>query len=114
MNNGAVERPTSAPPLDRQTNVMSGSLLTKPTALPMASPAASSYSTPGPSTKAKAMQLGAHKLPDVVIQSVLDDELVEGGAVFPGAWGDDLIDVNADTDDWSKLGFFWIIRSGNS
>lgn len=52
------------------------------------------------------MQLGASKVPPSVAAAVLAEQLAEEAAVSEGdsnPWGnDDLIDVNADADDWSK------------
>ncbi|KAJ6593650.1 hypothetical protein B0H19DRAFT_29582 [Mycena capillaripes] len=91
-----IDRPTSAPgpvggpstyPLDIEpTGVKSG------------------ISTPTRS-KSKAMQLGAHKVPASVAAAALVEQLAEEAAAAEGEgnpWGnDDLIDVNADDDDWS-------------
>jgi SCY1-like protein 1 len=47
------------------------------------------------------MQLGAHKVPTAVASAVLAEEMASQGNENP--WGnDDLIDINADEDDWSK------------
>jgi SCY1-like protein 1 len=51
------------------------------------------------------MQLGAHKVPASVAAAALVEKLAEEAAAAEGEgnpWGnDDLIDVNADEDDWS-------------
>jgi hypothetical protein len=53
------------------------------------------------------MQLGAHKVPASVAAAALVEQLAEEAAAAEGdgnPWGnDDLIDVNADEDDWSSL-----------
>ncbi|KAJ7755752.1 armadillo-type protein [Mycena maculata] len=67
----------------------------------------SGVSTPTPS-KSKAMQLGAHKVPSSVAAAALVEQLAEEAAAAEGEgnpWGDggDLMDVNADEDDWSAF-----------
>ncbi|KAJ7251828.1 armadillo-type protein [Mycena haematopus] len=95
----ATDRPTSAPiPVGGATpfGVESASL----------SGAKSGFSTPTPS-KSKGMQLGAHKVPASVAAAALVEQLAEEAAAAEGEdnpWGnDDLIDVNADEDDWSAF-----------
>ena len=86
-------------------------VLGKPLAQTLSSPAvprpASMVGTS--STKAKSMHLGANKVPassslsDWAMEAAAEaesEEAAHGGGVNP--WGnDDLIDVNADQDDWS-------------
>lgn len=52
------------------------------------------------------MQLGANKVPAGVSAAALPAELADEAAADSGdanPWGsEDLIDVNADQDDWSK------------
>lgn len=95
----AIDRPISAPgPAGGST--YSSSL--HPTAL---NGMKSGASTPIPS-KSKAMQLGAHKVPASVAAAALVEQLAEVAAaaeVDGNPWGDDLIDVNADEDDWSAF-----------
>lgn len=54
------------------------------------------------------MQLGANKVPGGISISALADQLADEAAasasVEGNPWGsDDLIDVNADDDDWSEF-----------
>lgn len=95
----AIDRPISAPgPV--------GGSSTYPHGVQPASLAGvkSGVSTPTVS-KSKAMQLGAHKVPASVAAAALVEQLAEEAAAAEGEgnpWGnDDLIDVNADEDDWS-------------
>lgn len=95
----AIDRPISAPgPVGG-----SSSLGTQPISL---AGVKSGVSTPTAS-KSKAMQLGAHKVPASVAAAALVEQLAEEAAAAEGdgnPWGnDDLIDVNADEDDWSTF-----------
>ena len=96
---GIPERPLSAPPPPR-TN---GDLLAPPSISPtLASPPIRQKSTftNGTPSKAKGMQLGASKTPISAIIATEFDDINQ--ADIDDAWGhDDLIDVNADADDWS-------------
>ncbi|KAJ6497835.1 armadillo-type protein [Mycena sanguinolenta] len=94
-----IDRPTSAPipaggptPFGDQSTNLSG--------------VKSGLSTPTPS-KSRGMQLGAHKVPASVAAAALVEQLAEEAAAAEGEgnpWGnDDLIDVNADEDDWSAF-----------
>ncbi|KAF7375945.1 Protein kinase domain-containing protein [Mycena sanguinolenta] len=94
-----IDRPTSAPipvggpaPFGDQSTSLSG--------------VKSGLSTPTPS-KSRGMQLGAHKVPASVAAAALVEQLAEEAAAAEGEsnpWGnDDLIDVNADEDDWSAF-----------
>lgn len=95
----AIDRPVSAPgPVgelsthapDIQSTILGG--------------VKSGMSTPT-AYKSKAMQLGAHKVPASVAAAALVEQLAEEAAAAESEgnpWGnDDLIDVNADEDDWS-------------
>lgn len=97
----AAERTTSAP--TTSTNGLSGN------ASPF-SPLSSTLSSPGGTTgKAKGMQLGAHKkvasdnLSKMAAEWAEEAEAeAEGEAAHSQTWAtDDLMDVNADQDDWS-------------
>ncbi|KAF9070890.1 ARM repeat-containing protein [Rhodocollybia butyracea] len=64
------------------------------------------------SNKTKGMQLGASKVPSSVAAALLADQLAEEAAAEEAGiegsnpWGDDdLMDVNADSDDWSTCYF---------
>ncbi|KAJ7647578.1 armadillo-type protein [Roridomyces roridus] len=95
----AIDRPTSAPSgsasthsLDVQTANLAG--------------VRSGLSTPS-LPKGKGMQLGAHKVPASVAAAALVEQLAEEAAAAESdgnPWGnDDLIDINADEDDWSAF-----------
>ncbi|KAK7057436.1 kinase domain-containing protein [Favolaschia claudopus] len=97
----AIDRPTSAP------GPVGGSSASIDMFQPMdAAGIKSGVSTPTHS-KAKAMQLGAHKVPASVAAAAMVEQLAEEAAAAEGdgnPWGnDDLIDVNADDDDWSAF-----------
>ncbi|KAF8070341.1 armadillo-type protein [Lyophyllum atratum] len=103
-----VERSTSAPlPIGSSGNSLATtSLLSLPqpksaAPSPIASPALH------PTSRTKGMQLGSNKVPPSIATSILADQWVEEIADSAGAgnpWGnDDLIDVNADQDDWSAF-----------
>lgn len=107
-----IDRPISAP----VTPAPSGAA--RPISFPSLS---STLSTPdsiptthlnGSTSKAKGMQLGATKLPvglrphgDWAEEAAAEAEAEEAGGANP--WGtDDLMDVNADQDDWSELNYW--------
>ena len=113
----------AVPGFDRSTSapVLSGGPSTPatrplpfmPTATSAAPSAATSPKVPHASTtgigtsKAKGMQLGAGKVPAGIAAASLAVQLEEEAAAEEGIdgnpWGtDDLIDINADEDDWSK------------
>ncbi|KAJ7287403.1 armadillo-type protein [Mycena rebaudengoi] len=90
-----IDRPTSAPvPVAGPSSVR-----------PIGSASKSGISTP--TAKSKGMQLGAHKLPASVAAAALVEQLAEEAAAAEtegNPWGDDdLMDVNADDDDWSAF-----------
>ncbi|KAJ7072523.1 hypothetical protein C8F01DRAFT_1104261 [Mycena amicta] len=92
-----IDRPTSAP----QVGVASSSILTSS----MPTGVRNGVVSPTPS-KSKSMQLGAHKVPASVATAALVEQLAEEAAAQDegNPWGnDDLIDVNADQDDWSAF-----------
>ncbi|KAJ7668446.1 ARM repeat-containing protein [Mycena polygramma] len=97
----AIDRPTSAPePVGEPSTYSLGIQPTSVTGI------RSGVSTPTPS-KSKAMQLGAHKVPASVAAAALVEQLAEEAAAAESEgnpWGnEDLIDVNADEDDWSAF-----------
>ncbi|KAJ7502830.1 armadillo-type protein [Mycena galericulata] len=97
----AIDRPTSAPgPAEGSSSYLQG---TQPASLP----GVKSGVSPPTAPKSKAMQLGAHKVPASVAAAALVEQLAEEAAAAEGEgnpWGnDDLIDVNADEDDWSAF-----------
>lgn len=59
--------------------------------------------------KGKGLQLGANKQPYRGVSDLAAELEREAAAGMGDAWGDergeeDLMDVNADADDWSKFG----------
>ncbi|KAL1942784.1 hypothetical protein VTO73DRAFT_5024 [Trametes versicolor] len=110
----AIDRPTSAPVPMGVNGGLSGSLLaaavpppltptfSSPTGVPTRSLTTASAAT----SRSKGMQLGATKVPSNI--SSIPDWAEEAAAAVEtqGAspWGnDDLMDVNADEDDWSAF-----------
>ena len=105
-----INRPASAPELPGSfsNGTLNGSVR------PAASVAASSPVVPvarsviaASTSKSKGMQLGAHKMPGSVPSMASIDWAEEAAAEADGSqgnpWGnDDLMDVNADQDDWSE------------
>ncbi|KAH9858547.1 ARM repeat-containing protein [Lenzites betulinus] len=110
----AIDRPTSAPVPMGMNGSLSGSVLaasapppltptyTSPSAVPTRSLTTAAAAT----SRSKGMQLGATKVP--ASTSSIPDWAEEAAAEVDSAhggnpWGnDDLMDVNADEDDWSK------------
>ncbi|KAI0371108.1 ARM repeat-containing protein [Pilatotrama ljubarskyi] len=115
----AIDRPTSAPAPLGANGALSSSVLGS--SIPLATPAqppltpmftspgavpTRSLTTGGGTSRSKGMQLGATKVPTSAAS--IPDWAEEAAAEVensPGAnpWGnDDLMDVNADEDDWSE------------
>ena len=82
-------------PADMQSTI--GPAKTPPPPVPNESrPAYTSQAPPPPipsGSKPKGMQLNSHKAASLGI--------IPGGLSEEARWGDDLMDVNADADDWS-------------
>lgn len=110
-----IERPTSAPPPKdgHLGSVRSSDLLTVPVSISAANSTVSSPVIPTRSTptatasRVKGMQLGANKVPvgatSAALVAQLAEEVAAEGNDDVNPWGsDDLMDVNADQDDWSK------------
>jgi len=100
--NLAIDRSNSAP--SATTNHIGE--ITRPTFTPVQSSPAMPL-TNGTS-KGKGLQLGANKVPSSVSMGMLADQLAEEAAATASLegnpWGtEDLMDVNADEDDWSEL-----------
>jgi len=111
-----IDRPTSAPPpvAGSSTDPRIGNLRPSPlfTTLSAANSTVSSPvvpTRPAQQSKAKGLQLGANKVPPSVAAAALAAQLAEETAAAndisgSNPWGtDDLIDVNADQDDWSAF-----------
>lgn len=119
-----IDRPTSAPPPANGGPARPNPLLFVPSTTSAAnstvtSPALAHVSSlgvgsVGSASRAKGMQLGASKVPASVAAAALAAQLEEEAAAEESnPWGtDDLIDINADEDDWSQcfcgLCFFWL------
>jgi SCY1-like protein 1 len=114
-----IDRPTSAPPPLGSTSTFPthpGPLPFIPSTMSAANSTVSSPTAIGPSSigkafgtapRSKGMQLGASKTPASVAAASLAAQLEEEAAAEEGIdgnpWGtDDLIDINADEDDWSE------------
>lgn len=98
-----IGRPTSAPPpAEGAAQSHIGNLRPSPllTSLSATNSAVSSPAllASGSLSKSKGMQLGANRVPSAILA---ENWIDESSDVNP--WGnEDLIDVNADQDDWSK------------
>ncbi|KAL6308201.1 ARM repeat-containing protein [Sparassis latifolia] len=109
VNGSGIDRPGSAPPpaFSRSSDRSSlgpSSLLDSTLSSP-ASPTVQ-ISTSNSMSKAKGMQLGAHKMPVSSMVALanerVEEAMAESEASQHNPWGsDDLMDVNADQDDWS-------------
>uniref|UniRef100_A0A0W0FWE6 Protein kinase domain-containing protein n=1 Tax=Moniliophthora roreri TaxID=221103 RepID=A0A0W0FWE6_MONRR len=113
-----LDRPTSAPPGNdsRIGNLRPDPLLNPiPAANSTVNSTVSSPAFPpqtkmngGSTSKAKGLQLGANKAPSGIAVASLAQQLADEAAAEDGIdsnpWGnDDLMDVNADEDDWSAF-----------
>lgn len=126
---GGIDRPSSAPPPLEQSAIASDSRLSAIRPSPLAyvpsslsaansavtSPSFVSATRPSASSRAKGMQLGANKVPTGVASAALASKLADEVAASEGIndgnpWGtDDLIDINADQDDWSQPPFLFVV-----
>ncbi|KAH9940496.1 uncharacterized protein BXZ73DRAFT_42907 [Epithele typhae] len=107
---GGIDRPTSAP-ISGGLNI--GELSTGSTAAATAMPLTPTFSSNvGPTgaltstSRSKGMQLGASKVPTSTsgIPDWAEEAAAEVGPSTSNPWGnDDLMDVNADADDWSAF-----------
>ncbi|KAH9945690.1 armadillo-type protein [Amylocystis lapponica] len=106
-----IDRPGSAPPPSNgPPNGLNGSVVRPSAPASSSSPAIprAKAAIPPSTSKTKGMQLGAHKMPGSLAQAA---EWAEEAAAETDAdesngnpWGnDDLMDVNADQDDWSAF-----------
>lgn len=113
----SVDRPSSAPPPSAGTN---GSVKPPRVGATLSSPAVpvrpASFAAAGNASKAKGMHLGTNKVPaGVPASSSVPDWAQEAAAEIDAGqgnpWGnDDLMDVNADQDDWSAFfGEFYML-----
>ncbi|KZT24267.1 ARM repeat-containing protein [Neolentinus lepideus HHB14362 ss-1] len=110
--NLGIDRPISAPPPMTLNQPSGSSSVTRPSPLAVVSTPdvlRSSSLALGGASKAKGMQLGAHKAPAsasvAVFPTELEEEMSAATSIEAGnPWGnDDLMDVNADDDDWSAF-----------
>ena len=107
MGGPEIDLPTSAPPT-KSLSISNGETLPSHSASFQSSPAVSS---PQESAKGNALRLGANKVSSsIAIDSLvnkLTEEVAEFAAIEGNPWGsDDLIDINADADDWGMLASF--------
>ena len=107
MGGSEIDRPTSAPPTKSLSND-NGEILPSHFASFQSSPAVAS---PQGSAKGNVLRLGANKASSSIATDSLVNKLAEEAAEFAttegNPWGsDDLIDMNADDDDWGMLASF--------
>lgn len=109
----AIDRPTSAPVPMGVNGGLSGSLLaaavppplTPTFSSPSGVPTRSLTTASAATSRSKGMQLGATKVPSNIssIPDWAEEAAAEVETQGASPWGnDDLMDVNADEDDWSK------------
>ncbi|TFK53983.1 ARM repeat-containing protein [Heliocybe sulcata] len=107
-----IDRPISAPPPVTLNAPSSSSNIARPS--PLAAASTPDVLRPsslalGGASKAKGLQLGAHKVPAsasaAVFPTELEDEVNAATSIDANnPWGnDDLMDVHADEDDWSAF-----------
>ena len=101
MGGRKIDRPTSAPPIKSLSN-SNGEILPSHSASFQSSPAVAS---PQSAAKGNVLRLGANKASSSIAIDSLVNKLAEEAAEFTtiegNPWGsDDLIDINADADDW--------------
>ena len=105
MGGPEIDRTTSAPPTKSLSN---GEILASHSASFQSSPAVANSQG---AAKGNALRLGANKASSsIAIDSLVDklaDEAAEFATIEGNPWGsDDLIDINADADDWGMLASF--------
>jgi SCY1-like protein 1 len=115
-----IGRPTSAPPSSSGLNGSASRApsyvnITLAASVPGIAPGTSAL---GSTSKVKGMQLGASKLPVTHMPAEWAEEAAAEAeaeeATQGNPWGnDDLMDVNADQDDWSKFLSFILRYSAN-
>ncbi|KAF7969152.1 hypothetical protein HWV62_28194 [Athelia sp. TMB] len=105
MNIAEISRPISAPPPPAGAPSRPSPLPFVPSASSVAKSTVSSPAVPrGGSSRAKGMQLGANKVPAATLAMELEEEATSAMGGDSNPWGtDDLIDINADEDDWSAF-----------
>ena len=105
MGGPEVERTTSAPPTKSLSN-SNGAILPSHSASFHSPAVANSQGA----VKGNALRLGANKASSIAIDSLVDklaEEAGEFATIEGNPWGsDDLIDINADADDWGMLASF--------
>jgi SCY1-like protein 1 len=106
IGTNVIDRPDPKVALDKDILQPASNLLTfSPSSI--STSATLSISTPSSFSRNKGLQLGANKVPGSVVSAALAAQLAEEIAAEDGVdanpWGtDDLIDINADEEDWSK------------
>ncbi|KDQ15250.1 hypothetical protein BOTBODRAFT_296597 [Botryobasidium botryosum FD-172 SS1] len=92
--------PGTVPPASSEPSIPGSFSGSPPPAVILPSKSASAPAPKGPS---KGMQLGgSHKSPTITFGAA-DIAAEEAAEEVAGAWGGDLMDVNADADDWGAF-----------
>ena len=107
-----INRPTSAPPTKSLSN-SNGEIL-QPHSASFKSPVVATFQG---APKGNVLRLGANKASSgIVIDSLVNklaEEAAESATIEGNPWGsDDLIDINADADDWGMLASFSLREMG--
>ena len=107
MGGPEINRPTSAPPTKSLSN-SNGEILQPHSSSFQSSPVVASFQG---APKGNALRLGANKASSsIAIDSLVNklaEEAAESATIEGNPWGsDDLIDINADADDWGMLDSF--------
>ena len=104
MGGPEIDRPTSAPPTKSLSN-SNGEILPSHSASFQSSPA---VARPQGAAKGNVLRLGANKVSSSIdIDSLVAEETAEFATNEGNPWGsDDLIDINADAEDWGMLASF--------
>ena len=104
MGGPEIDRPPSAPPTKSLSN-HNGEILPNSASF-QSSPAVAS---PQGAAKGNALRLGANKASSSLAIDSLVNKLTEEFPTIEGnPWGsDDLIDMNAEADDWGMLAFLY-------
>jgi SCY1-like protein 1 len=107
MGGPEINRPTSAPPTKSVSN-SNGEILQPHSASFQSSPTVASFQGV---PKGNVLRLGANKASSSIatdsLVNKLAEEAAESATIEGNPWGsDDLIDINADVDDWGMLASF--------
>jgi SCY1-like protein 1 len=103
MGGPEIDRTTSAPPTKSLSN-SNGEILSSHSVSFQSSPA---VANPQGAAKGNALRLGANTASSSIAIDSLVEEAAESATIEGNPWGsDDLIDINADADDWGMLASF--------